>query len=72
LRTFGLFSENSALKIPPKNNLIDKAVTLAYNSNIISDGIISGCCNALSGRSEVESIKRAVVAGHAKLVTAVR
>ena len=39
---------------------------------IISAEIILDSCNALSNRGETESLKRAVMTGHAELVTAVR
>ena len=45
---------------------------LDFQSTFILAEIILDSCNALSNRGETESLKRAVMTGHAELVTAVR
>ena len=56
--------------LPKDLNLIINCIDGLFNA--ISAEIILDSCNALSNRGETESLKRAVMTGHAELVTAVR
>ena len=60
-------------KILKNKNIYSKSnfITVRLLMTILAE-IILDSCNALSNRGETESLKRAVMTGHAELVTAVR